>query len=133
MHPKNMTTDELLHEASACDGQSLMMTEALAYWLGKALENMQGVETALQGYIDLFGNSDDYATQWTVVLGYPDYLTDNYGQDVYRAQVSADTPKEAVYRARRDAFDDNPACEDPTDFALLALFQGWHEEVGYLA
>ena len=115
MHPKDMTVNELLHEASCCDGQSLMMCEALAYWLGEKLEKAQPVPD-----------------QWTVILRYPDYLTDDE-TTVYRAQVTADSHKAAVYRARMDANDDNPGTVDPHDFELLALFAGWHDDVGYLA
>lgn len=115
MHPKNMTTDELIHEASLCDGHSLMMNEALAYWLGKRLQEKQ-----LQ------------PDQWTVILLYPDYLQDDETV-IYRAQVTADTHKAAVYRARMDANDGNPGTQDPHDFALLALFQGWHDDEAYMA
>lgn len=64
---------------------------------------------------------------YTVVLLYPDYLTENFGQDVYTAHVAADTTQDALKQAQTLAQRANRiSVDDPEDFALVVMFRGHH-------
>lgn len=66
--------------------------------------------------------------KYTVVLLYPDYMTGNFGQDVFVAHVEALDTDQAISSAQDKAFDANAsACMDSHDFALVVMFGGWHE------
>jgi hypothetical protein len=69
---------------------------------------------------------------WTVILLYPDYMTDDYGLDTYVAWVSADTPEDAVPVAQMRAVEAQrdlsrkatvDVC-DAEDFAVVAVIAG---------
>jgi hypothetical protein len=68
---------------------------------------------------------------FTVLMSYPDYATDNYGEDTYLAHVDARSPEEAVKVAQGFAFAsymDGTKIEDMTgdaeDFRVLGMFGG---------
>lgn len=65
---------------------------------------------------------------YTVILLYPDYMQDS-GRETYITHVSATNPDSALRIARRQAVAANPDQEidDPTDFAMVAVFLGHHE------
>jgi len=65
--------------------------------------------------------------QYTVLLLYPDYMADNFGQDTYLALVEADSVAEAQELAREKAAENDPDTEN--DFHVLATFHGWHDDV----
>lgn len=52
--------------------------------------------------------------KYTVLLLYPDYMTDAYGQETYAAHVEADSPRQALSKARR-------ACKDANGIGLRYL------------
>ncbi len=69
--------------------------------------------------------------QFTVLMSYPDYATDNYGEDTYLAHVDAKSPEEAVKVAQGFAFAsylDGMEIEDifgnAEDFRVLGMFDG---------
>lgn len=82
--------------------------------------------------------------KFTVILIYPDYIADQYGDSFYSTYV--DTPdsyegwelcdhqKYALYLAQKDAWDaqeyDDEENRHPEDFALVAMLQGHHELTG---
>lgn len=63
--------------------------------------------------------------KWSVLLLYPDYSTDDYGQETYYAWVKAKNPKEAVTEAQLEAQRHNDsAIEEPSDFFPLLCIPG---------
>lgn len=76
---------------------------------------------------------------YTVLLIYPDYLAENYGEDFYTAYVRAKDPKEAITLAQQEAilaqdyyqfFDPNLDGYCPlADFAVVAVFAGKHQNI----
>ena len=70
--------------------------------------------------------------KYTVILLYPDYIADNYGQETYLAHVTANSPELAVRAAQTRAFTDNPEYADNgdlPDFYPLAVFAGQLEDL----
>lgn len=70
---------------------------------------------------------------YTVLLLYPDTLTDNYGEDTYLAHVKATTPEKAIRKAQREAnaanrFNDTDA-DFTDDFLPLLTIEGRHADV----
>jgi hypothetical protein len=68
---------------------------------------------------------------WTVLLLYPDYLTDDYGADMYVAWARTTTPVEAVplvqrraAQAQRDLSKGTSIDIDPDDFKMIAVWAG---------
>lgn len=68
---------------------------------------------------------------WTVLLLYPDYLTDDYGQDIYVDWACTATPEEAVpvvqrktVEAQRDLSRASSVDLDPKDFKMIAVWHG---------
>jgi len=68
---------------------------------------------------------------FTVLMLYPDYATDNYGEDTYLAHVEAKGPEEAVKVAQCISYatymDDTELADmtgDFRDFKVLAMFGG---------
>lgn len=68
---------------------------------------------------------------WTVLLLYPDYLTDDYGTDTYLAWTHTATPEEAVpaaqrkaAEAQRDLSKEASVDTDPDDFKMIAVWRG---------
>lgn len=66
--------------------------------------------------------------KYTVIILYPDYMQDS-GRETFTAHVVAANPDDALSMSRRQACDANSDQEidDPTDFALLAVYLGHHE------
>jgi hypothetical protein len=67
---------------------------------------------------------------YSVLLLYPDYIADTFGQETYYAHVQADNPAEAIIRAQTNAIDANPEyreeCPTGEDFYPLLLLEGKH-------
>ena len=70
---------------------------------------------------------------WTVLLLWPDHVTDDYGKDTYRTFVEAETPAKALEIARFEAVSKHVGDEDgdssdfgfpPEDMHLLSLVKG---------
>ena len=71
---------------------------------------------------------------YTVLLLYPDYLADNYGEDTYQAWVDAQSVTEAASKAQLEAAgDDNVpvghTVDDLNDFKVLAVYEGHHVDL----
>jgi hypothetical protein len=62
-------------------------------------------------------------TKFTVLLLYPDYLADNYGEETYLAFVDADSVAEAEETAQRIVSNANEGSE-PEDFLTLFVCTG---------
>ena len=71
--------------------------------------------------------------KYTVILLYPDYMSENYGQETYMTCVDAKNPTEAVANARAEisAGGENEQDEEaePTDFFVIAVIAGDHEDL----
>jgi len=75
---------------------------------------------------------------FSVLLLCPDYIADNYGEETFYAHVEAQDANDAVYKARvevankmireRDIHEDEFA-NLITDFALLLVIEGHHEDL----
>lgn len=70
---------------------------------------------------------------WTVMLLYPDYLTDDYGEDIFMDWALTPTPEEAIpvvqrkaVRAQRDITDPDAGdgIDNPEDFKMIAVWRG---------
>lgn len=73
---------------------------------------------------------------FTVILLYPDFLSDNYEQETYIAHVLASDPKDAAHAAQLQALEANREDpEDPdfgldaNDFFVMAVFNGHLEDL----
>lgn len=73
---------------------------------------------------------------FTVILLYPDFLSDNYGQETYIAHAEAVNPEDAAHAAQlqacganREAPEDPDFAIDPDDFFVLAVFDGHLEDL----
>lgn len=71
---------------------------------------------------------------WTVILLYPDYMTDDFGADLYVDSAEADDPYEAVKLVQGMAADANADVElsgdnDPNDFRCIGVIKGEHSFV----
>lgn len=67
--------------------------------------------------------------KWTVILLYPDYMAENYGQETYMTSVDARTPKSAVRKARAEVTGDGESeLQDPTDLFVIAVIEGEHRD-----
>jgi len=72
-------------------------------------------------------------SEYTVILLYPDYASDNYGQEHYITTLEASNPNVAIIRAQQRAFEasndedaDTRSVEinDPEDFFVVAVICG---------
>jgi len=69
---------------------------------------------------------------FTVLLLYPDYIADAYGQETYLAHVVAADPAAAVLSAQREVAIDLRGTDDAVDeedFFPLAVFAGIHDDI----
>lgn len=66
---------------------------------------------------------------FTVLLLYPDYLSDNFGEETYLAHVTAEDAGTAALVAQAMAQTGNGAASDPADFAVLFVLQGHHHDL----
>lgn len=71
--------------------------------------------------------------KYTVILLYPDYLADNYGQDIYTDHVEAGSPAEAQAVTQRQLARQHAESDEedtyPEDFYPLAVFEGHHDNI----
>lgn len=67
--------------------------------------------------------------KYTVTLLYPDYVADNFGQDVYVAHVEADWPGGAISIAREKVGATVPDVENLEDFHVVSVFEGHLEDL----
>lgn len=66
---------------------------------------------------------------YTVMLLYPDYVSDQFGHEHFTECVEAETVSEAVKKVRESACEANTHqgdchINDPTDFAVTAVMLG---------
>jgi hypothetical protein len=68
---------------------------------------------------------------WTVMLLYPDYLTDDYGSDIFVGWACMVRPEDAVpvvqrkaAEAQRDLPKQASVDIDPDDFNMIAVWRG---------
>lgn len=71
---------------------------------------------------------------FSVLLLYPDFLAENYGEDTHYAQVEAEDANDAVYKARlevaeKEADDMFSVEELIADFLLLLVIEGHHADL----
>lgn len=70
---------------------------------------------------------------FTVLLLYPDYMSDNFGQDTYLAHVKAEDVKGAQRVAQlkllRNLGKDYAGTVDPNDYAVLMVIEGHHNDI----
>jgi hypothetical protein len=60
---------------------------------------------------------------YTVILLYPDYVAEEYGHETYMTSIEAESPEDAVVRARLEV--NNPDEEiDGADFFVIAVMLG---------
>jgi hypothetical protein len=69
--------------------------------------------------------------KWTVILLYPDYVTDDFGGEIYVGWVSCKDPHKAAAIAQKKAWKANGGNEDcvsfkPEDMRPIAVFKGRH-------
>jgi len=60
-------------------------------------------------------------TDYTVLLLYPDYLTDSFGQETYLAHVKADNVNQAIQKAQEEVISGNDPI-DGLDYSKLEDF-----------
>jgi hypothetical protein len=68
---------------------------------------------------------------FSVLLLYPDYLTENFGHETYLAHVKALTPRKAIQAARVQCRRGTPEIADKKDLYVLAVFKGKLEDLQY--
>ena len=74
--------------------------------------------------------------EYLVILLYPEYMTDNYGQETYNASAFASSVAEAIASVRDSAvyenggYDDNGIDIDPEDFYVIACINNAGKIVG---
>lgn len=68
---------------------------------------------------------------WTVMLLYPDYLTDDYGSDIYVDWARTIEPEKAVEVVQRkaaqaqcDLSEESSVDTEPGDFEMIAVWRG---------
>lgn len=74
---------------------------------------------------------------YTVILIYPDYIAEQYGEEFWISHVEAEAPAQAVEAAQREALEANPIhtgeVDSHTDFAVVAVFEGHHDDLSHKA
>lgn len=71
---------------------------------------------------------------YTVLLLYPDHMSDNYGEETYFTHVEALDPDAAIAAAQQEAVQANTADGDEPDMSIMADFNpllvlnGHHEQ-----
>jgi len=64
---------------------------------------------------------------WTVILLYPDYMTDDYGADIYVDWARTASPEKAtaiVKRKAANAQNQDDGIVNADDFRMIAVWQG---------
>lgn len=68
--------------------------------------------------------------KFSVLLLYPDYLAENFGQDTYFTHVEAEAPAVAVTTAQREAVHGMvDTCAEVDDFHPLLCIEGHHTDL----
>ncbi len=67
--------------------------------------------------------------KYTVLMLYPDFIAENYGEDNYLAHVEADTVGEALAQAQRMAFEDFGELGLQADWYALFICDDWKENL----
>ena len=67
--------------------------------------------------------------KFTVLLLYPDYLANNYGEDTYLAHVEAVSPADAAEKAQNQAVKDTFEEDSAEDFLPLFIAYGFLDDV----
>lgn len=71
--------------------------------------------------------SDQTLRSWTVLLLYPDYLAENYGEETYLTWVNATSAADAEKFAREEVvLTNNFDADDAENFAVLFVTLGMH-------
>mgnify|MGYP007071614278 CR=1 FL=1 len=79
------------------------------------------------GHLDVLGRPVPTGGIYTVVLLYPDYLNENYGQETWTSAVKGNSPEEAIANARKEVKGDmRGALEEEDDMFCIACFAGEH-------
>ena len=63
--------------------------------------------------------------KFTILLLYPSYVAETYGQETYQAWVEAASVEEAIEKAQVEA----SGGDSPQDFFVLAAYEGHHEDI----
>lgn len=73
--------------------------------------------------------------KYSVLLLYPDYCSDAYGQETYFAHVQAPTPGEALEAARKKCMAEElaPEINDPDDLFCLLIVHGHLNDLSSVA
>ncbi len=69
-----------------------------------------------------------------MLLLYPDYMADNYGQETYLTHVQAEDLKGAQRKAQAELVSahagyDQEDIQDPNDYAVLLVIKGHHNDI----
>ncbi len=70
--------------------------------------------------------------KYTVLLLYPDYLANQYGEETYLSWTESKGPEQAISLAQAEAFEESeydPQSGDPSDFAVLICIEGHHGDL----
>lgn len=67
--------------------------------------------------------------KYSVLLLYPDYIAETYGQDTYFTHVEADNVAGAIVMAQSEAEDSNVSRGELADFFPLLVIEGWHDDL----
>ena len=66
--------------------------------------------------------------KYTVLLLYPDYMAETFGQETYMTTVTADNVTQAKRLAQEEVAAENKA-ENPADFFVLCVLTGEHDDI----
>ena len=67
--------------------------------------------------------------EFSVLLLYPDYLAEAFGQDTYFTHVTGDDVERATRAAQEEAVEGQQCECAPADFFPLLVVQGWHPDL----
>lgn len=99
--------------------------------IGRAESELEGEPSDLKDVVEqVHGERKKY----TVVLLYPEYMTDNYGVDTFMTHVEAQFPADAIVLAREEVANIvNPSDDDPivdtADLYCIACIEGEHYDL----
>jgi len=71
--------------------------------------------------------------RYSVLLLYPDYVADAFGQETYYSFEVAATPCEALEKARRRCMKANRGINDPLDLFCLLMIHGHKHDMTSVA
>lgn len=78
--------------------------------------------------------------KYTVVLMYPDYMSDSFGQESYMAWVKADSLKDAALKAQRIAAEESMPYKNKKeieeimkDFFIVFMCDGHVDDLSFVA